>query len=58
MKVSLSYQGRIRTKLDHHFADFGKKLQMIEYDRFFNTIKGVRVMVFEATKETLELLEE
>ena len=58
MKVSISYQGRHRTKLDHEAVDFAKKLHMIEKDRFFQTQTGIRVLVFEATKKTLEMLEE
>ena len=58
MKVSFSYQGTIRKRLDHEAVTFAKNLDMIENDRFFDTRKGIRVLVFEATKKTLELLEE
>jgi len=58
MKISFSYQGRIRKRLDHEFVTFAKNLGMIENDRFFDVRKGIRVMVFEATKKTLKLLGE
>jgi len=58
MKVSVSYQGIVRTKLDHKACEFAKDLDMIETDRFFDVQKGIRVIVFEATKKTLEKLEE
>lgn len=58
MKVSISYQGRHRTKLDQKAVEFAKDLCMIERDRFFQTRTGIRVLVFEVTKKTLEMLEE
>ena len=58
MKVSISYQGRSRTKLDHKAVEFAEGLEMKEKDRFFDIEKGIRVLVFEATQKTLDLLEE
>jgi len=58
VKVSVSYQGRQRTKFDHKAVEFAKDLCMIERDRFFQTQTGIRVLIFETTKHTLRMLEE
>ena len=58
MKASISYQHKPNKKIDDEAVEFAKRLHMIEQDRFFQVKSNLRVLVFEATKKTLEMLEE